>query len=275
MKKIYISDMDGTLLQSDGTFSAYTKEKLNSFYEKGITFSVATARSMVSAKPLLDGIRFRAPVVLMNGVFVYDTEKEKAVSYHEIPHSVLKEIFEIFYEYGLHPCMFLYGDDERLSIKYTELDNEVMEWFYNARVNMLDGRFTKTDDMTDIPNGQHPVYINHFAPKELLLPIAERIKAVDEVSFAFYKDSYSEDWIIEIFSSAASKAQGAKELAQYMQCDSITAFGDNLNDIVMLKSADFAVAVGNAVDEVKAISDIVIGTNDDDSVVKFIDEENN
>lgn len=275
MKKIYISDMDGTLLQSDGTFSAYTKEKLNSFYEKGIPFSVATARSMVSAKPLLDGIRFRAPIVLMNGVFVYDTEKEKAVSYHEIPHSVLKEIFEIFYEYGLHPCMFLYSDDERLSIKYTELDNEVMEWFYNARVNMLDGCFTKTDDMTDIPNGQHPVYINHFAPKELLLPIAERIKAVDEVSFAFYKDSYSEDWIIEIFSSAASKAQGAKELAQYMRCDSITAFGDNLNDIVMLKSADFAVAVGNAVDEVKAISDIVIGTNDDDSVVKFIDEENN
>ncbi len=275
MKTIYISDMDGTLLQSDGTLSAYTKEKINSFYGKGIPFSVATARSMISAKPIIKDVRFCAPVVLMNGVFVYDTEKEKAVSYHEIPRSALKEIFEIFYGHGLHPCMFLYGDDERLSIKYTELDNEVMEWFYNARVNMLDGRFTETDDMTNIPNGQHPVYINHFAPKELLLPIAEKIKSVDGVSFSFYKDSYSEDWIIEIYSSNASKAHGAKELAKYMQCDRITAFGDNLNDIIMLENADLAVAVSNAVEEVKKVADIVIGTNDDDSVVKFIDEENN
>ena len=266
--------MDGTLLQSNGTLSEYTKQKINEFYEKGIPFSIATARSMVSAKPLLEGVHFCAPIVLMNGVFVYDMENEKAVSYHEIPHSALKEIFEIFYENGLHPCLFLYGDDGLLSIKFTELDNEVMEWFYNARVNMLDGRFTKTDDMTDIPQGQHPVYVNHFAPKEQLLPIAEKMKTVDDISFAFYKDSYSDDWLIEIYSATASKAQGAKELAEYLGADHITAFGDNLNDIVMLKGADRAVAVDNAVDEVKSISHIVIGTNDNDSVVKFIDDEN-
>jgi Cof subfamily protein (haloacid dehalogenase superfamily) len=266
--------MDGTLLQSDGILSEYTKQKINEFYDKGIPFSIATARSMVSAKPLLEGVRFCAPVVLMNGVFVYDLEKEKAISYHEIPHSALKNILDIFYENKLHPCMFLYGDDGLLSIKFTELDNEVMEWFYNARVNMLDGRFTKTDDMTKIPQGQHPVYINHFAPKELLDPIAEKMKSVEGISFAYYKDSYSDDWLIEIYSATASKAQGAKELCEYLHGDSITAFGDNLNDLIMLKGADRAVAVENAVDQVKKIAHIVIGTNDEDSVVKFIDNEN-
>lgn len=61
MKKLYISDMDGTLLQSDGTLSSYTKEKLNEFYKKGIPFSVATARSMVSATPLLEGVHLPPP----------------------------------------------------------------------------------------------------------------------------------------------------------------------------------------------------------------------
>ena len=70
MKKLYISDMDGTLLQSNGTLSPYSKAKLNEFYNKDISFAVATARSMVSAMPLLDGVRFKAPIVLMNGVVV-------------------------------------------------------------------------------------------------------------------------------------------------------------------------------------------------------------
>ena len=98
MKTLYISDMDGTLLQSNGTLSEYTKEKLNGFYEKGIPFSVATARSMVSAMPILDGVRFAAPVVLMNGVFVYDTETKKAVKYHEIQHTVLQKVLDCFYD---------------------------------------------------------------------------------------------------------------------------------------------------------------------------------
>ena len=50
----------------------------------------------------------------------------------------------------------------------------------------------------------------------------------------------------------------------------IVAFGDNINDIPMLKSADLAVAVANCVDEVRAVADIVIGPNTDDSVARFI-----
>lgn len=275
MKTLYISDMDGTLLQSDGTLSEYTKQKINEFYEKGILFSVATARSFVSAEPLLKGTRFSVPVVLMNGVFVYDTEKNRAVKYHEIPHDSLKEILGAFYEHNLHPFMFLYGDDGNLSIKYTEFDNEMMIWFYNARVDMLDGRFTRTDDLTEIPKGQHPVYVNYYAPYEFLCPVAEKVKEISGVNFAFYKDSYSDDWLIEIYSAEASKTNGAREVKEYAKAESITAFGDNLNDILLLENADCAVAVENAVDEIKEIADVVIGDNNSDSVVNYIEQREN
>ncbi len=271
MKTLYISDMDGTLLQNNGKMSEYTKGKLNEFYKKGIPFAVATARSMVSAVPLLEGVHFAAPIVLMNGVFVYDTETERAVKYHEIDHTMLQEILDCFYEKNLHPFMFLYSDDYKLSIKYTEFDNEGMKEFYDMRVDMLDGRFTQTDDMTIIPNGQHPVYVNYYALPQILDPVVEKLKSLKGVDFAYYKDSYSDDWLIEIYSHTASKANGAKEVAEIIGAKKITAFGDNLNDIIMLKGADTAVAVENAVPEIKEIADVIIGTNNDDSVVRYIE----
>ena len=275
MKTLYISDMDGTLLQSNGKMSDYTKEKLNEFYEKGIPFAVATARSMVSATPLLEGVRFAAPIVLMNGVFVYDTETKKAVKYHEIPHSALQKILDCFYEKNLHPFMFLYSDDYKLSIKYTEFDNDGMKEFYDMRVDMLDGRFTQTDDLTNLEKGQHPVYVNYYALRQYLDEIVEKLKSIPEIDFAYYKDSYSDDWLVEIYSHTASKANGANEAKEFVGAESITAFGDNLNDIIMLKGADTAVAVENAVSQVKEIADIIIGNNNDDSVVKYIAKKEN
>lgn len=275
MKTLYISDMDGTLLQSDGKMSEFTKQKLNEFYEKEISFSVATARSMVSAMPLLDGVHFKAPIVLMNGVFVYDTETKKAVKYHEITRSALQKILDCFYEKNLHPFMFLYGDDYKLSIKYTEFDNYGMKEFYDMRVNMLEGRFTQTDDLTNIEKGQHPVYVNYYALPEILDDAVEKLKSIPEIDFAYYKDSYSDDWLIEIYSHTASKANGAREVAEIVGAESITAFGDNLNDLVMLGGADTAVAVENAVPQVKEIANVIIGTNSEDSVVKYIAEKEN
>ncbi|MBQ4571722.1 MAG: HAD-IIB family hydrolase [Clostridia bacterium] len=275
MKTLYISDMDGTLLQSNGKMSEFTKEKLNEFYNKGIPFSVATARSMISAMPILEGVHFAAPIVLMNGVFVYDTETKKAVKYHEIEHSVLQKILDLFYEKNLHPFMFLYSDDYKLSIKYTEFDNDGMKEFYDERVDLLDGRFTQTDDLTIIEKSQHPVYVNYYALPEFLDDVVEKLKDIPEIDFAYYKDSYSDDWLIEIYSHTASKANGAKEVKEIVGTDYITAFGDNLNDIIMLKDADVAVAVQNAVPQVKEIADIIIGNNNDNSVVNYIIHKEN
>jgi hypothetical protein len=53
----------------------------------------------------------------------------------------------------------------------------------------------------------------------------------------------------------------------------VVVFGDNLNDLPMMEVADYAVAVDNAFDEVKAAADMVIGPNYDDSVARFICED--
>ena len=55
-----------------------------------------------------------------------------------------------------------------------------------------------------------------------------------------------------------------------MGADRLTVFGDNLNDIPMMQVADCAIAVENALPEVKAVAHEIIGPNTSDSVARYI-----
>jgi hypothetical protein len=57
-----------------------------------------------------------------------------------------------------------------------------------------------------------------------------------------------------------------------MDADRLTVFGDNLNDLPMMAVADVAVAVENALPEVKKAADIVIGTNQSDAVALYLEQ---
>lgn len=77
---LYISDLDGTLLTPECKVSDETASALNTMIANGLFFTVATARSASSAAPLLEKLNLRLPVILMNGVVIYDMEKREPVS---------------------------------------------------------------------------------------------------------------------------------------------------------------------------------------------------
>ena len=57
-----------------------------------------------------------------------------------------------------------------------------------------------------------------------------------------------------------------------MKCEDIVAFGDDYADIGMLKLAGIGVAMGNAIHEVKKAADVVIGSNEEDGIAKYLEE---
>jgi hydroxymethylpyrimidine pyrophosphatase-like HAD family hydrolase len=84
-------------------------------------------------------------------------------------------------------------------------------------------------------------------------------------------DIFGEDTgILEVFAPNVSKAEAVQSLAKEIGADKVVVFGDNLNDIPMMQVADVAVAVGNALPEVKAIAHEVIGTNTSNAVARYI-----
>ena len=72
-----------------------------------------------------------------------------------------------------------------------------------------------------------------------------------------------------------TKENAIKKIAEVcgFGTDSIIAFGDDYADIGMLQLCGTGVAMGNAIDEIKEIADIVIGSNDEDGIADFIENE--
>ena len=68
MKKLYVSDLDGTLLNQRGDISATTAEKLNTCIEQGMAFTINTARTPATTFPIMASVNLQIPFSMMNGV---------------------------------------------------------------------------------------------------------------------------------------------------------------------------------------------------------------
>ena len=73
MRTLYVSDLDGTLLNSQQMLSHFTIATINALVEDGMFFSYATARSFVTAAQVTAGLNAHLPVIVYNGAFVLDS----------------------------------------------------------------------------------------------------------------------------------------------------------------------------------------------------------
>lgn len=99
---------------------------------------------------------------------------------------------------------------------------------------------------------------------------------VKDINPMFYHDWYGGEIAeVEAFPEGATKAKAIGRLKRMTGATRVVVFGDNTNDLSMMRMADWSVAVGNAIDEVKQAADEVIGTNEADAVARFILEDMN
>ncbi|MDE6444817.1 MAG: HAD hydrolase family protein, partial [Muribaculaceae bacterium] len=128
------------------------------------------------------------------------------------------------------------------------------------------------DGESVLPDPLPPVLLFYsIQPTEKGLPVYEEIKESCRCNPLFYHDVYGDELaVLETFATGATKADAIKWLKDLSGADRVVAFGDNVNDIPMLRAADVAVAVENAIPEVKEMADIIIGDNNSDAVARFI-----
>ena len=144
-----------------------------------------------------------------------------------------------------------------------------MQSFAEVRRNRYNKPYVQCADLLDAADGR-TIYYTALDEHEKLLPVKNAIDSIDGVDYAFYEDTYTGKWFLEVFSAKASKSNGLRYLRERYGFDEVVAFGDNLNDLPMFSEADIKVAVGNARDEVKAAADYIIGTNDEDGVAEWL-----
>lgn len=265
---LYITDLDGTLLNAKGIISDYTKKGLIKLIGQGIHFSVATARTPATVVDLLAGVPLQVPIVVMNGTAVYDIAQNKYLAVQYIDGLVAKQVQAVIKSH--HQNTFIYTIKEHQLIAYYEtITTPAEQDFYNERKDRALKKFVQGEFPKDTPIA----YFMMLGEKNKIKQIAQELKNIAGISFVYYPDVYDiETYYLEVYHESVSKATGIQKLRNNMDFDKVISFGDNLNDQPMFKYCDAAYAVGNAKEALKEMATAIIATNEEDGVIKFLEE---
>ena len=115
-----------------------------------------------------------------------------------------------------------------------------------------------------------PGYVTLMGSKEEISPIYDRVREYDGWESLFQKDTYRDEYWLEICPQNCTKAKTITKVKEKFGFSRRVVFGDGLNDIPMFNVADESYAVANALEDVKRIATGVIGSNEEDAVAGFL-----
>ena len=268
-KLLYLSDLDGTLLNSNAEISEYTKNELNRLIDNGMQFTFATARTAATVVHMMKGININLPVILMNGTLIYDIAKDNYIKVNSFGKDILKSIIDTMKKCGVSGFYYTI-DQNKMHTFYDEIKTSAMNEFMTERQTKFNKSFERLDNLYEL--GKHNVvYFSFLNDENTLKPMYEKLKDNGGLTIAYYHDIYNKDLqYMELSPKSASKYNGAMFLKEYLGADKLVGFGDNLNDIPLFNACDECYAVENANIEVKKTATGVIKSNNDDGVVKYL-----
>lgn len=265
MKTLYISDLDGTLLNKDSKISDYSLNVINSLIKSGVVFSYATARSLSSASVVTKGLELACPAVIYNGAFIVNTQSKEKLLENSFSAKEIKNAACLFKEGGVYPLVYSFIDGAEKVSWLSNTENEGMLHYINNRKS--DGRFREVSDASQLYEGD-VFYFTCIGAKEELEPVNKLFSGHTEYSQIFQQELSRPEYWFEVMPKNATKANAVLQLKKLLGCDKIVAFGDGKNDISMFLAADECYAMSNAAPELKEISTKVIDSNENDGVVK-------
>ncbi|MCB1670780.1 MAG: HAD family hydrolase [Gammaproteobacteria bacterium] len=272
---LYVSDLDGTLLNSNAELSKFSKDLLNELLSDGMTFTVASARSISSIRQMLEGLALSLPVIEFNGAFISDLQSGRHEFINAIDSALAPELYQVMSARGCGPFVSTYNGIEDC-LYHPEPHNGGSHWYYQDRKSRSDPRLRRLED-PGISLNEQVVCLTSIARKEELMDLACHLadEFGSQVEIHLIENHYSPGWHwLTVHDRKATKDQAIHSLRDSLGLSSneLVVFGDQLNDLKMFSIADLSIAVDNAVTELKEAATSIIGRNDHDSVARFIAE---
>ena len=261
-----VLDIDGTLLNSKSRISEKTIDVIKKLQKRGIIVTLCTGRNIRNTLGIYRLAGIKSPFISTDGAVLFDPEVNKVLDELKLESETAIKIIEtadkrdVFIELSN-------GYDYYKSARQKEL------FKYDIYTNRSILRFMR--------NRKYGVkYINHIrhfkkvpgpyyqivlagAPEALTKTILD-IKDIN-VGEIDVRDNLWENYAF-VNQRGICKANGVQMLCKYHNIDmsEVIAIGDQSNDIDMVERAGIGVAMGNASDRVKAVSDYITKTNDED-----------
>lgn len=269
-KTLYVSDLDGTLLNSQSQISSTTKTMLNRLVEEeGINFTIATARTPATVVRLLEGVDCQLPLIVMTGAAMW---KGGIVDEHYLQASEVESLSALCRKYGVRPFFYTYNGKIIETYHLPETDDYERQ-FVEQRQHSPFKRFVFQERFPS-EKASRTMLIFAAADYDRMGKVYNEASRVLKCSMTYYRDIFNPRiGFLEVMAQGVSKARAAKKLADKIGATRLVVFGDSPNDLSMREVADVFIAPSNASQEVRHVADEVAAGNDDDCVVRWIAED--
>ena len=251
-------DLDGTLLNSDHDISPGNIETLQAAERQGVMVTLVSGRMHQSILPTSRKIGLSNPIISYNGGMVKHAETNEVYFHLPVPRPTAVRLIEYCEQTDLH-LNFSWND--QLYVK------ELNDWsqLYQSRTGVV---AEATGGLLNLPEVE-PTKMQVLVDPELVVDLFAQFQR------QFGRDLYITRTMpeyIEFMNPQVSKGGAIIALADRLGIPiaETMAFGDGFNDESMMQAAGFSVAMANAVDEIKQISNYVTTSNDEDGVAKAV-----
>lgn len=257
-KKMIVVDLDGTLLHINQECSYRTKKYLKRLKDLGYIIVIATGRVLRSAVTVTGGAEFANYIIASAGAVVYDMDKSRTIMKKSININIVKDICNSFNEEEfkyINLCDLFYHN--KYVINYNRFNS------FEKGIGNINCFLDNCDDIVNVT-----VKFNNNDLVDKYYDIFNR----DEIELLIMQDSFGTEKCLEIFDKGVSKYNAIKVIMEKENIanNDVIAFGDGLNDVDMVKLSGIGVAMGNALSDVKEVSDYVTISHNDDGVVYFL-----
>ena len=264
---LYVTDLDGTLLNRQDSINPFSIQNINDLVDRGMIFTYATARSLVSASKVTVGLSTNIPIIAYNGAFIIHPATGDILSKEDFNEEERAKVREVLIQYNISPMVYSFINRIEKVSWIPENENEGVKRYLSIRQG--DKRFRAVHDIESLYEGEM-FYFTCIGEKDELLPVYDIFSKDYRYRCTMQQELYRPEYWCEIMPAKASKKNAIQKLKELWNCDKVVSFGDAINDIPMFEISDECYAVENAVDELKAHATGIIESNDNDGVAKWL-----
>jgi Cof subfamily protein (haloacid dehalogenase superfamily) len=265
--RLVATDLDGTLLRSDGTVSDRSRAALRAAADAGLIVVFVTGRPPRWLDVLTDETGYIGLAVGANGAVLYDLTEERIISAHLLDPALMVGLgTAIRAEFPRVQFAVEYGAGFAAEPGYVH-DWEINPPYDRRGVPIAKPRVGDLEQITTEPAVK---LLAKDREVDADLFLAAAIALVGDRATITHSSSFG---LLEISAAGVTKATGLAELAERhgVAPHEVIAVGDMPNDLPMLQWAGYSYAVANAHPAVREIVDEIVGTNDEDAVAVLIE----
>lgn len=287
MYKLVAVDLDGTMLNSYGIVTEYTKKVINETIKKGTDVIIASGRPIDSIKTIAKEIGSDKYFIAGNGAMAYDIRKDKVIYEKYMSKQKTLEIIKLCEENSISYNVYTDKTILATSLKYNVL------YYYKENLKKEEKKKTNINIINDmyeyIKNSEGEKFLKITVcddSKSVFNSIIRKLKKIEdidvlEVSHMSRKmikqgtqDIPIEYYYTEISRKNVDKWYAIEYLINEMNIskEEVITIGDNINDKKMIENAGVGIAMKGSTPVVADIADYVTETNNEDGVAKALEK---